>query len=121
MRKVCHVSHVLAQTLRQKAAQRGSRERVREMALCVGEDIETSLVAPWRIVGETKDSAARGATCMRFPYPVGNSDESARESAGMRYEDLAQRRADIDVRGRRGWRRWSGRRGAELGSRRRCA
>ena len=45
---MCHVSHVFAQTLREKAAQRGSRERVREMALCVGEDIETSLVAPWR-------------------------------------------------------------------------
>ena len=97
MRCVCHVSHVFAQTLREKAAQRGSRERVREMALCVGEDIETSLVAPWRIVGETKDSAACGATCMRFPYFVGNSDESARESAGVRYEDLAQRRTDIDA------------------------
>ena len=91
------MSHVFAQTLREKAAQRGNRERVREMTLCVGEDIESSLFAPWRIIGETKDSAGCGATCMRFPYSVGNSDESARESAGMRYEDLAQRRTDIDA------------------------
>ena len=88
---------MFAQTWREKAAQRGSREWVREMALCVGKDIEASLVAPWRIAGETKDSAARGATCMRFPYSVGNSDESARESAGVCYEDLAQRRTDIDA------------------------
>ena len=110
------VTRVFSQTWREEAAQYGGREGVRELALRVSEHVEVAFVAPWGIADESKDSAVSGATRLRFPHAVGHCDESAREGAGGRYEDFAQGRADIDVRGRRGWRRGRGRRGPLLGS-----
>ena len=88
---------MFAQTWREEAAQRGSREGVRELALCVCQHVEAVLGAPWRIADEPKDSAASESTRLRLPHSVGHCDESAREGAGRRYEDFAQGRADIDV------------------------
>ena len=105
---------MFAQTRGEEAAQCGGREGVCELALRVSEYVEIALVAPWGISDESTDSAVSGAMRLWLPHAVGHRDEGARECAGGRYEDLTQGRADIDVRGGRGWRRGRRRRGPLL-------